>query len=118
MSLGYVILVLVIYVLAVMRLVRLINADTILDPLRIVIARRARDDARSEAERDRWSTVEYFVTCPWCVSVWLAAGSAWIPVVIVGWPLWWWPLIGLATSHLVGVCARFSADEDMNIEAA
>lgn len=116
MSLGYVILILIVYVLAVMRLVRILNADTILDPLRIALARRVRDEERSEVERGRWSTLEYFVGCPWCVGLWLAAATSWIPPVIVGWPLWWWPLIALATSHLVGVCARFSADDDIAIE--
>lgn len=117
MSMGYVVLVLALYVLAVMRLVRLINADTILDGLRIAVARRKVDLERSLAERNRWETVEYFIGCPWCVGMWLSFGSAWVlPVLIFGWPLWWWPLIALATSHLVGVCARFTDTDDIAIE--
>lgn len=118
MSLGTVILVLAVYVLAVMRIVRLINYDTVLDWLRIAVARRAREDTRSEAERARWSTAEYFLSCPWCVGFWVCLATAIVPVMIVGWP--WWALFGvaLAGSHLVGVAAPLSSDEDIDIEAA
>lgn len=118
MSLGYTVLVLAIYLLAVMRLVRLINADTILDGMRIVIGRRARDEDRSKAERERWSTLEYFTGCPWCVGMWLSMATAILPVLIIGWP--WWALfpVALAVSHLVGVCARFSVDDDIEIAEA
>lgn len=110
-----VIVVLVVYVLAVMRVVRLVNYDTVLDWLRIVIARRAREDTRSEAERARWSVMEYFLGCPWCVGFWLCLATAIVPVVIVGWP--WWALfaVALATSHLVGMLAPLSADDGIEI---
>lgn len=106
MSLGMTILVLVIYVLAVMRVVRLINFDTVLDPLRNTLLKALGRD----------HTLIYFITCPWCVGFWVALASAIIPVLIVGWP--WWALIGiaLATSHLVGAFAGLTADEEMEIE--
>ena len=106
-SLGYALFVLAVYVLAVMRLVRLINLDAVLDRPRIWLV------AHSGRRRD---TVEYFIGCPWCVGMWLAFATAWLPVLLVGLPLWWWVLIALATSHLVGVCAGLWTDEDMQIE--
>lgn len=113
MSLGYVVLVLVVYTLAAARVTRFINHDSLLDPLRLTILRRARDEQRSMKERERWATLTEFVGCPWCISIWVGIGTAWIPVVIVGWPLWWWPLILLAVSHVVSVGAQLAAgDED------
>ena len=96
----------VIYVLAVARLTRLVNADIILDPLRVAVARRYGTD----------STLSYFLGCPWCVGLWLSLLLA-IPVVaFLGWS--WWTLIpvGLACSHLVGLLAPLASDEDIDIE--
>ncbi|WAB09184.1 hypothetical protein SEA_LITTLEMUNCHKIN_8 [Gordonia phage LittleMunchkin] len=100
------ILVLVIYVLAVMRVVRLINFDTVLDPLRNAILKAL----------GRESMLLYFITCPWCVGFWVALATAILPVIVVGWA--WWALfpVALATSHLVGAFAGLTADEDMEIE--
>lgn len=117
MSLGYTVLVLVVYALAVMRVVRLINADTILDPVRIAIARRARDDARSETERGRWSTLEYFTGCPWCVSMWVAAATVWVPMWHADNRVAQYVALVLAVSHLVGVLARFTDADDIAIVA-
>lgn len=118
MSLGYVILALIVYTLAVMRVVRLINADTILDGLRIAVERRARDDARSERERERWSTVTYFIGCPWCVSMWVAAATVWIPMWHSHNVVARYVGVVLAVSMIVGLLARFSVDEDIDIETA
>lgn len=113
MSLGFVILVLVVYVLALMRLTRLVNADTITDPIRIAVARRARDEDRSQTERARWSTAEYFLACPWCVSMWLAFGTVWLPLFFSANPVVRYVAVALAVSHLVGLFARFASDEDI-----
>lgn len=129
-SLGYTILILVVYVLAVMRLVRLINYDTILDPLRLWIARKARAAAVAAAEVNaggmpaqfilwdrrmaRWNTLAHFLKCPWCVGFWISLGTAVIPVLILGWP---WPslfAIALAASYLAGLAAPLTED-DMDI---
>jgi hypothetical protein len=99
-------LILAIYVLTVARLTRLVNADIILDPLRVVVARRYGSD----------STASYFLGCPWCVGLWLSLLLA-IPVIaILAWP--WWALIpvGLACSHIVGLLAPLASDEDIDIE--
>ena len=132
LNLGYTLLVLVIYALAVARITRLINADTILDRPRVWIAGKARGAllvareaaAHGQLERERlfvatarrWQTLMYFVQCPWCVGMWMALLTAWLPVWILGWP--WWTLIplGLAVSHLVGISARFADTEEMAIE--
>lgn len=112
MSLGYVVLVLIVYTLAAARVTRFINHDTLLDPIRLAILNRARDEKRSMTERERWATLHQFAGCPWCISIWVGIATAWIPVVIVGWPLWWWPLILLAVSHVVSVAAQLAGEDD------
>lgn len=99
-------LILVVYPLAVARLTRLVNHDTILDPLRIAAARVFGLD----------SAVLYFLGCPWCVGMWLSLATAILPTLVLGLPWWWFILIGLATSHLVGLAAPLAADEDMDME--
>lgn len=107
MSLGYIVLVLVLYVLSVMRVVRLINFDTVLDSPR---------GALVSAFGGPESTFAYFITCPWCVGFWVALASAYAPVAIIGWS--WWVLIpvALATSYLVGALAPLTADDEMDFE--
>ena len=114
-SLGWTLLTLVVYVLACARLTRLINADTIVDPIRLAIERRARDTRASTPERARWSTFMYFTQCPWCVGFWLCLASAYLPVHLIGWP--WWALfpVALAASHLVGVFAFAADTEDIEV---
>jgi hypothetical protein len=99
-------LVLGIYVLAVMRLTRLINADTILDSPRIAIARAFGPGSK---------IVEFF-NCPWCVGFWLSLGGAFAPVAYLGWP-WWAALpLGLACSQIVGMAAPLYADDEIEFE--
>lgn len=70
-------------VVAVFRLVRLLIADRILDRPRRALTRRS--------DRRR-GVLSYFLTCPWCVSLWLAAAvvaarllipDLWAPVALV-----------------------------------
>lgn len=98
--------VLALFVLTTARLTRLINADVILDPLRIAVARRRGPD----------STLSYFLSCPWCVGLWLSLLLAIPTVAVLGWP--WWSLIplGLSGSHVVGLLAPLASDEDIDIE--
>lgn len=134
MSLGYATLVLIVYVLAAMRLVRLINGDTILDRLRLIPARHAKanKDIADEAQRlgqvvraemfrekvGRWNKVLYFIECPWCVGMWVAFGTAWAPLFLHDQVIVRYVGIALATSHLIGVCARFADTEEIEIEDA
>lgn len=125
-SLGLTFLILVVYVLAVARVTRLINYDTVLDPLRLWIARRAETarTAAEEAEQNsqptqsaiylrtmaRWNTLTHFLGCPWCVGFWISLATAIAPVSIIGWPWWTLMWVALGTSYLVGLAAPLSAD--------
>lgn len=81
--------------LACARLVRLTTTDTIFDRPR------------------RWFNRRYtgmlvtLIQCPWCLSVWYAAG-----LVVLGYYEWtWarWPMLGLAVSAVVGAMAEKGA---------
>lgn len=130
MSLGHVALIVVVYLLAVARVTRLVNYDRIFDPARLWVARRASNAATAAGEAEannmptehisavrryqRWTVVSDFLACPWCVGMWAAAGTAWIPLyhptnqvaVYLG--------VALAVSHLIGFGDRFVA-EDLEI---
>ena len=134
-------LVAVLFVLSVARVTRLINSDRVFDPVRVVVARRQRrwrnlaaaapdgSDGEGQYVRrlERWETVEYYIGCPWCVSMWAAGLSAWIPLSLFGLePGWlldgrrWWYAAGyaavvLATSFLCGVTARWYNDETIEV---
>jgi hypothetical protein len=79
--------------LAVFRLTRVVVEDTIADPIRDRIVEAAPE-----------GRLAYFVTCPWCVSVWVAAGWAVLaaasPAVAapVGAALAWSAVSGLLSS--------------------
>ncbi|NOR03686.1 DUF1360 domain-containing protein [Mycolicibacterium fortuitum] len=126
-SLGTTVLILVVYVLAVARITRLINYDTVLDWARLFVARRAGSAlaAAEEAEaadqwtvgklhrkrQARWNILLEFLGCPWCVGMWVALAAAVAVVHVLGWS--WWALVpvALACSYLVGLVAPLSADE-------
>lgn len=129
MSIGHTLLVLVVYVLACARLTRLVNADTIFDPIRVWVTGRiklAEDhetaEYRSQRARDaattskrRWTALSYQLGCPWCIGFWICLACAYLPVHLVGWP--WWAVfpLGLAASHLVGVAAVLADTEDIEV---
>lgn len=91
----------VIYVLAVMRVTRLINSDTILDPIRLRLA------------KDR--TLSYFFACPWCVSMWLCFGTVWAPIYFADNIGLRYLGFALATSQVVGMAAPLFNDEDIEV---
>ena len=115
-SLGESVIVFAVYVLAVARIVRAVNHDTIFDRVRVAVAARGRDGSRSEVERARWNLLLHWASCPWCVSIWVAAATVWIPLgfadnrfaVAVG--------VVLAVSMIVGVAAPLSAGDDIDFE--
>jgi hypothetical protein len=86
--------------LAVHRLTRLVTED--------VITRRPRwavqQWAEGTAQRSAHPQIGYLVTCPWCVSIWVAAGWAVFAVAAptvaapVGAALAWSSLTGLLAS--------------------
>lgn len=61
------------------------------------------------------SALAYFISCPWCVSIWIAGISAPFVLWALDLPLWLWPLLGLAASHLTGLAAQLDSD-DLEIE--
>lgn len=69
---------LVLYALAVYRLTRLVVADTITAPIRdrLMASAYPRGADVHHPPRRVWGWVVELVGCPWCVSVWLAAGWA------------------------------------------
>jgi len=95
-----------IYVLAVMRLTRLVNADTILDPIRIKVAHRYGPA----------STIVEFLGCPWCVGMWLSLLLAIPTISFLDWPWWLLLPLGLACSQLVGMFAPLYSDDDIEFE--
>jgi len=102
----YTALVLSVYLLAVMRLTRLVNADTILDPVRIRLARRFGAE----------SVPLEFLGCAWCVGFWISLAGAVVPVLVLGMSWWWLLPLGLACSQIVGMLSPLSSDEDIAIE--
>lgn len=80
--------------LAVPSLTHLINKDLVTDWLRQWAYRR-NDGAGS--------TLTYFLECPWCVSLWVALGTAWYPLLLTGWSWWLYPLLVLAVRYWTGV---------------
>lgn len=132
-------IVLIVWFLAVARVTRLINADTILDRPRLWLAGRAVDARADATEADqlgqavrfvlldrrakRWETALAFTQCPWCVGMWLALLSAWAPMILLSWFARPWYLdvvvylaLALAASHVVGLFARFADTEEISIE--
>src|SRR5213075_1094632 len=81
------------------RLTRLITADTITAGLRHHVSALGRTTAQTKA-------VSEFVTCPWCVSMWIAPA-----VIALGWwpahhgtsSWWWFPAAFLTVSWTVGL---------------
>lgn len=93
--------VLLIYALAVARITGLIVADVIFDGPRSALLGRL--DPRPAT---LGAFVAGLLTCPWCVSIWVAAAAS--PAV------WWFgdrpwlliPAIGLAFSQVVGMTSE------------
>lgn len=125
----------VVYVLAVARVTRLINFDVVFDPVRLWVARRLSAAGRAvrecegsvggpvvgvlERRRARWGAVSYFLGCPWCVSVWVAGLSAWVPLWHSGNVVAVYVGVVLAVSHVVGVGSGLAdGGEDIEIVGA
>lgn len=129
-------IILIVYVLAVASVTRLINGDKITDWLRLYPAEKLRQAQqqyqynvaagdpdlieRSKRSIKRWDSVVYLLSCPWCVSMWLALPTAVIPAFALGYR--GWALLAMtvgiafATRYLVGVFARFADTEEIEIE--
>lgn len=127
------VLILVVYALAIARLTRLINVDTILDRPRVALAAREKhhraiahslqaDMKQGELQEHhlaiagRWSTALYFVGCPWCVGLWLTLATAWLPIWYADNSAARYLGVALAASHLIGVFAFAANTEDVDYE--
>lgn len=90
--------------LAVWRLARLITTDFLTEPIRNWVSGY---DAKTESEQR--PRLGYLFSCPWCMSIWIAA-----PVI---WPALWWPdnravLLVLAALTASGVAGMLATIED------
>lgn len=99
-------LIVLFYFLAVMRITRLVNYDTIMDWLHNWVGSKFGPGSRS-AE---------FLMCPWCVGMWVALLTAWAPLLYVAWPgalnyVVIYLMLALAASMVTGLLARFSSED-------
>ena len=105
-------LLVVLVVLATFRATRLVNEDEITAPFRRLVCRLDRD--MEPGEVGRWT---YFITCPWCVSIWVGTIVSTVAVlwgdnrvVVIG-------LVALAASGATGLIAtQVDTDEPEQIE--
>lgn len=89
---------------AVARAARLVTADKITEPIRDWICRVVRNDRGAIIECARPKLL-YFITCPWCTSIWIGAVAAGL---VVQWPdtkiVWALMILG-ASSEVAGLLA-------------
>lgn len=96
------------WVLSLARVTRLLVADQLTDFLRIWAYHKSKG-----AE----TYLTYFLKCAWCMSMWLAFGTAWVIWLHVDWPLYLYPLVALSGSYVVGVFAtNLEPDDDIDVE--
>jgi uncharacterized protein DUF1360 len=97
-------IVVVIYALAVMRVVGLITADQITAPLRAKMIGALLPKEGEQALGWRAHAV-YLLTCPWCVSIYVGATGALVWYTIGNNPFLLVIAAGLAFSQLTGMFA-------------
>lgn len=104
--------VLVVFALATARLTGLATLDEITRPTREAILRRL--DERRASHR----ALAYFVTCPWCQSLWIGAAVA--PIAYASVPVDYWqganpwalvPALALAFSMTTGMLSGVGRGE-------
>jgi len=71
---GWVLLLLVLIIGTTARLTRLVTADTIFDPVRAWIKAKVKANTSTRV----WHKVDDLLVCPWCVSVYTGAGTAYV----------------------------------------
>lgn len=84
----------------VARVTRLITSDIVTDPLRIWVARKTGPH----------STASYFLSCQWCVSVWVAVAVCPVAVWHAGMSWWELPLMIGSASLVTGIVSRWDDD--------
>lgn len=101
------ILLTILTLLAVARAARLVTVDKITEPVRNWIAGVVLDDDGYYADDPKRPKLLYFLTCPWCTSIWIGAVAA----GLVAWQgderfVFWLMLLG-AASEVAGFMAMF-----------
>lgn len=99
---------LLVYLLAVCRVVRFLTKDELFagPRNRFVFWAMARDADYDPADQQaRMPKLAYMATCPWCVSIWVCAVAT--PLVLLLGDSWWLfgPALALAGSYAVGFLA-------------
>lgn len=102
-------LVLVVTALAVFRLTRLVTSDTITEPLRARVLNGPTTYSRAQRKPSAARVRLYdFITCAWCVSMWIAA----LAVVELQYRWAWWAIfpfyVVLALSAVAGYLSAHS----------
>lgn len=112
---------LVVYALAVARITRLINADKITERPRKYLIRRAWiaaypwvTDKPDEVDKNLRMVIgtsdppklAYFISCPWCVSLWVGLIAAPLAYFWGENPILAVPALALALSHFTGFLAE------------
>lgn len=103
-------LVVLLYLLAVMRVTRLINFDTIMDWSHEFVGRVWGPNS--------WQAE--FLECPWCISMWVGLASAWAPMAfapdlsVLGYVVLYL-LLALSASMVTGLLA-FHTSEKTGLE--
>lgn len=92
----------VLAVVAVARLVRLVNVDVLLEPVRAWVERTAGPDSRRA----------YLMTCPWCASIWIAAAVMPAAYAVAGTSYTWVEVVFsiLAASYAAGLADKYTED--------
>ncbi|MFJ1459757.1 hypothetical protein [Nocardia sp. N2S4-5] len=88
-------LILAIWVVAVVRLTRLVTHDSLTQPIRSALAGRFPQ-----------SKLTYLVHCVWCSSIWTGAASAPVPIYVLGLSWWLLPILALAASQLTAAAEK------------
>lgn len=91
-------LVYAVHLLAFARLVVLLTADTITEPVRDRVVTALMERGRKK--------LAYLLLCPWCISIWLAIPAAPIIYAYGDSPWLFVPALGLALSAAAGALAR------------
>jgi hypothetical protein len=87
---------------AATRLTRLAVEDTIGQPFRDYLERRA--TKYNQTRRGHvWAWLVRLFECPWCAGLWLAAGVTALAVISHGAHWFLYPAIALTISYLIGV---------------
>jgi len=91
---------------ATARITRLIGRDTITYPIRDVLAKKATPQSDDDKPSPVWSWINELVGCPWCLSIWVAAGVAPAAIEYGHTLAYQWPASLLTLSWLTGLTSQ------------